>query len=215
VQLSVVGEAIFPNLGNGTYGDAASMSVETLQALNVEVRISGVLVALTPGTDPVSLRADLDETDQLVIPSRSPLPAEIGDLASAAPIVRTLGWFYAGLAVIALAFGILGASRRRSRELAILRTIGFRPRQLLASSIWLSALLAVVSLPVSLLAGLVGGQALWQATSAELPVLDSSTVPVPALLLMVLGLVAAVVGVGAAATWRPARTAIAARLRAS
>jgi hypothetical protein len=212
-QLSVVGEAIFPFLGNGTYGDTASMSLATLHALGADVQISGVLVSLAPGTDPASLRLSIGKTDQLTIPKVSPLPPEIAHLSDAAPIVRTLAWFYAGLSLVALTAGVLGASRRRSRELAILRAIGFRPRQVMASSIWLTASLAVVALGFSLLLGLVGGHALWQSTVTNVPVLDSWTTPVPALLWTMLSLTATVAGVGLAGGWRPARASLAAQLR--
>ncbi len=212
-QLSVVGEAIFPILGNGNFGDAASMSLETLQALGGEVQLSGVLISLAAGTDPTSLRASIGETDLLVIPGVSPLPSEIAHLVEATPIVRTLVWFYVGLCVVALASGVLSASRRRSREVAVLRAVGFRPRQVIASSIWLTGILAVVAAGFSLVLGTLAGRALWQSSAGDIPVLDSSTTPVTALLLLMLGLAATVTAVGVGAAWRPARTSVAAQLR--
>ena len=62
---------------------------------------------------------------------------------------------------VALGF-ILGASvRRRRRDLALLKTLGFTQRQLSAAIAWQTTMAAVIGVIVGMPLGIVSGRELW------------------------------------------------------
>jgi predicted lysophospholipase L1 biosynthesis ABC-type transport system permease subunit len=93
--------------------------------------------------------------------------------------------------------------RRRRRELALLKTLGFERRQVRATIAWQATTLAVIGVVLGVPIGLFVGMLVWRAIADGLGVADRPVVPV-----------AAVIGAGTAAVilanlvaWWPARTA--------
>ena len=81
----------------------------------------------------------------------------------------------------------MSSVRRRRRELALLKTIGFNRRQLGATVAWQATILATVGLVLGIPAGLLAGRAVWRLVADGLGVSTTTTVPVPALILTALG----------------------------
>jgi hypothetical protein len=133
-------------------------------------------------------------------------PAEIVNYQSTG---ASPGILAAGLAVGAVvALGLtLGASvRRRRRDIALLKTLGFTTHQLAVAVAWQASVAAIVGIIVGVPAGIALGRWLWDLFAHSIYAVPLPTVPVLEVLLVALGalvlanLVAAVPGQMAART---------------
>ena len=93
--------------------------------------------------------------------------------------------------------------RRRRRDLAILKTLGFRRRQIAATVAWQAASFMLVALAVGLPLGVAAGRWAWDLTATQLQSAAPPAVPVLAIALIVPAALLA----GNALAAGPARTA--------
>lgn len=122
------------------------------------------------------------------------------------PLVLAIG-LALGL-VIGLALSIGVSVRDRRRELAILRSLGFTRRDLLATVWWQALATMAVGVIVGVPLGVIAGRLGWRAFADQLGVVPSADIPygwlgVVAIVAVVLGLLAALVPARAAARIRP------------
>ncbi len=130
-------------------------------------------------------------------------PAEITSLGSIATAPVLLAGALGIAAVTSLSLALGTAVRRRRRDLAILKSIGFTGRQLAGTVAWLATAMIVVGLGVGMPLGVVIGRRAWDVFARQL---DVSVAPrVPVLVLIGLSLVTLLVANVAAAL--PARQA--------
>ncbi len=88
---------------------------------------------------------------------------------------------------VALGF-ILGASvRRRRRDLALLKTLGFTQRQLSAAIAWQATMAAVIGVIVGMPLGIVSGRELWILFARSIDAVPDPTVPILSLILIGVG----------------------------
>jgi ABC-type lipoprotein release transport system permease subunit len=130
-------------------------------------------------------------------------PAEIVNYRSvgATPAVLALG--LAAGAVVALALTLVASVRQRQRDLALLKTLGFRPRQLAATVAWQASVAAVIGIVVGVPLGIALGRQLWILFARSIDAVPQPAVPVSSVLLVAAGtLVLANV-----VAWLPGRTA--------
>ena len=104
----------------------------------------------------------------------------------AAPLI--LAGMLGAAAVVALAVTLATATRRRSRDFALLKTLGFARRQIIAVVIWQAAVSVALGAVIGIPLGIAVGRFLWDRFATELYV-----VPEPAISLVT----TAVVGVAA------------------
>lgn len=120
------------------------------------------------------------------------------------PVVLAVG--LAAGAVVALGFTLAASVRRRRRDLALLKALGFGPRQLAASVAWQATVAAVIGVAGGIPLGVVAGRLLWDAFAKTLDAVPVPNVPVLWVVVVGLGalvfanLVAAVPGRSAART---------------
>jgi hypothetical protein len=93
-----------------------------------------------------------------------------------------LGCFLASLGLAAIAHTLFASVRRRGRELAILRSLGFRRAQVRRTIGWEAGSVATIGLLVGIPAGVFIGRMAWTAIANSLGVDDSVTIPGLALL---------------------------------
>ena len=96
-----------------------------------------------------------------------------------------LAAFVAAVALVAVGFALVSAGRRRRRELAVLRTLGFLGRQLRAVLAWQATTVAFIGLVVGVPLGLVIGRLVWSTVADELGVASTPTWPVLGVVLLV------------------------------
>jgi uncharacterized protein (TIGR03382 family) len=94
----------------------------------------------------------------------------------AAPIILGAGVTIG--AAFALAVTLAASVRRRRRELALLKTLGFTQRQLRTAVAWQSSVVVVIGTAVGIPLGIGLGRGLWRAFANELHVVSEPTAPV-------------------------------------
>ncbi len=133
-------------------------------------------------------------------------PAEIVNYRSMGTMPMVLAGGVAAGAVAALGLTLVASVRRRRRDLALLKTLGFTRRQLATTVAWQSTVVAVVGLAVGIPLGIAVGRWLWIVFAGELsavpyPVVPATSVALAAAAALVLAnLVAAFPGLRAART---------------
>jgi hypothetical protein len=133
-------------------------------------------------------------------------PAQIVNYRSigSTPVILAVG--LAVGALIALALTLAASVRRRRHDLALLKALGFTPRQLAAAVAWQSTVAAVIGIVVGVPLGIIIGRELWTLFARNLDAVPDPTVPVVPVVLVALGalvfanLVAALPGRDAACT---------------
>ena len=112
-------------------------------------------------------------------------PAEIVNYQStgATPVILA-----AGLAlgvVIALGLTLIASVRRRRRDLALLKTLGFTTRQLAATVAWQASVIAVVAAIIGVPVGIAAGRQLWILFARNINAVPQPTVPDSLILVVV------------------------------
>jgi len=96
-----------------------------------------------------------------------------------------LAGILAVVAVATLAHLLVSAVRRRRRDLAILKTIGFVRRQVTAAVAWQATTLAAIALLIGLPTGVAVGRWLWAWFASQQGVVAVARVPFSAVALVV------------------------------
>jgi ABC-type lipoprotein release transport system permease subunit len=133
-------------------------------------------------------------------------PAEIVNYRTMGDTPALLGAALAVGAVVALGLTLFASVRRRQRDLALLKTLGFTRRQLAATVAWQASIAAILGVIIGVPLGIVIGRELWNRFASALHVVPRPTVPVLTITLIAIGalvlanLVAAISGRQAART---------------
>ena len=105
-------------------------------------------------------------------------PAEIVNYRSLGTTPAVLGGALALGAAVALTLTLVASVRRRRRDLAVLRTLGFTARQLAATVAWQSSVAVVIGTVVGVPLGIAVGRELWNVFADGIHAVPSPTVPV-------------------------------------
>jgi hypothetical protein len=202
--LRVVGIATFPSIGK-VHAAHTSLGVGALVERHLvpgsDLDLTGsergdfgpnaILVRFSPGvhesaglqhvrtiTAPLNSFAGMD-----VLPVQRPAEIVNTDSVGNAPILLGLALMVAAMVSFVLALGV--AVRQRRHELAILRTLGFTSRQIVATLWWQATTMLVVGLVIGVPLGAVAGRTLWAAFAGQLDVVSRPRVPLPPILLLV------------------------------
>ena len=133
-------------------------------------------------------------------------PAEIVNYRTIGDTPALLASALAVGAIVALGLTLTASVRRRRRDLALLKTLGFTQRQLAATVACQSSVAAVIGIVVGLPLGIAVGRWLWTLFARQIYAVPHPTVPVLAVLLVAVGalvfanVVAALPGLSAART---------------
>jgi ABC-type lipoprotein release transport system permease subunit len=191
--LDVVGEVLFPVVTpdvstTADVGDGMALTANGLDALAGEVRRSTYYVDFAQeGRGIAGLRSAYG--DLTFGPQQ---PPDINNYERVRPVPVALAALIGLLGAAMLALGLMGAVRNRSRDLAVLRTLGFDGRQVGWTVTWQASVLAVVALLLGIPAGVVLGRQAW------LVLADRLAVPVAPASSVLLVVVAVVVTLGLA-----------------
>ena len=114
-------------------------------------------------------------------------PAEIVNYRSmgATPTILVSG--LAVGAIVALGLTLVASVRRRRRDLALLKTLGFTRRQLGATVAWQASVVAVIGTIVGAPVGVVLGRWLWILFAHEIYAVPDPTVPLLSVVFVALG----------------------------
>lgn len=93
------------------------------------------------------------------------------------PLRRLLAIALAAGAAVALGLTLVASVRRRRHELAILRAIGFTPRQLQWSVVWQAGIVALTGIVFGVPLALALGRWLWTLFAEEIGAVPAPVVP--------------------------------------
>ncbi|HYV81744.1 MAG TPA: FtsX-like permease family protein, partial [Streptosporangiaceae bacterium] len=127
---------------------------------------------------------------------------EIRNLQGVSGLPVALALLLTLLAIGTVAHTLVTSVRRRRRELAILKTIGFVARQVRATVAWQATAIAGASLAVGLPLGVVAGRSAWSLFATQVAI-----EPVPVISPLVLLAIPAIIVVANAVAALPARAA--------
>jgi len=167
--LRIVGRGLFPEFGDaGGLGNGVYVTFRGLERMLPEARQNVFLLRYRSGTDASSetahLRAALDP-----LPTRaSGEPREVQALSDISGLPALLGGVLALLAAATLAHTLISSVRRRRRDLAVLRTMGFVRRQVWLSVYWQTATLVSLALLIGIPLGALLGRFAWNVFADDL-----------------------------------------------
>jgi hypothetical protein len=222
-ELRIVGRVVLPATGNYPGGDKTSVgdgAVLTRRALaDLAPRfVSGnYLVRFRAGVDPDAGRVQLarqfaDSVDVEVAGIAQPADVVDYERVRATPLV--LAALFAILGVATVTHAMVATVRRRGRDLALLKTLGFTRPQVSATVAWQATTVAVIALVVGLPVGIATGRLAWTLLAESIGAVAEPATP---LLVVVLAVPVALLVtnlVAAAPAWLAGRTSPAAVLRA-
>jgi hypothetical protein len=117
-------------------------------------------------------------------------PAEITNYRSMGTTPTVLAASLAAGVVVALALTLLASVRRRRHDLALLKTLGFTRRQLLATIAWQATAVAIVGVVIGVPLGIALGHWLWVLFAHNISAVPHTTVSVTAILAVIAGALA-------------------------
>jgi hypothetical protein len=226
-RLVIVGTATMPTIGiAGVDVNHLSMGVGAVLSSklipesvtnsfrNSPVGPNVILVDLKDGVDPASsLRSLRRIAGRLTLPTNYGVgvlsvqrPAEIVNYRSMGSTPAILGAGLAAGAVIGLGLTLVASVRRRRRDMALFKTLGFTKRQLAAVIAWQASAVVAIGTIVGVPLGIVLGRGLWDLFAHEINAVPAPSVPVLTIVLIAIGglvfanLVAAIPGRIAART---------------
>jgi len=180
-----------------------------------------IFVSLRPGSNP---KAALRSLQQIASPLSTNFnfgvfvasvlrPAEIVNYRSMSTTPAILGAALGAGAVVALALTLMAAVRRRRRDLALLKTLGFTKRQLAAVVASQSTVAVSIGTVVGVPLGIILGRALWDLFAGEIHAVPVPSVPALWVALIAVGALVLANVVAALPARIAARTPIALLLR--
>ena len=227
-HLRIVGTATLPTIGASgdpqlQMGTGAVVSTSLFPATDLNQQGSAipgpnaVFITIRPGVSQSVARRSLDRIDRaLSQPSGQDAPAsgvvsvlrpaEIANYRAVGSTPSVLAGILAAGAVGALGLTLVASVRRRRREFALLKALGFTQRQLAATVAWQSSVSAAVGVVFGVPLGITLGRWLWTLFARGISAVPDPTVPVLSIVLIALGalvfanIVAAIPGRIAAAT---------------
>ena len=185
-QLRVVGRGVLTEFaGTARLGEGATMTFDGARRLVPHAIADVVLVRARPGRAGDALVTQLSHTrlGSVYLPAK---PSDLVDLSRVGGLPSVIAALLGVMAVATLAHALFSSARRRRRDLAIFKVLGFRRRQVSAAIAWQAAVVAVIAVVVGVPLGIGAGRWGWQAFARRLGVPDQPVTP-----LLAIGAVAA------------------------
>jgi predicted lysophospholipase L1 biosynthesis ABC-type transport system permease subunit len=215
IPMTVVGIPVFPDIGFGPgLGQGAGMTMDGLHLFYPEATQNLVLATVADGAD---VPAIYERVNRVL----NPLDAGTGqndaglqgfrvqDALRSERLPLLLAALFAVVALGTLVHLLISSVRRRRRDLAILRTLGFKRGQVMWTVAWQSATLAAVALAIGVPTGVLLGRLAWDLFADRLGIIVEPVIAWGAVVLVIpatIG-VAVFVGLGPAIAARRTRPA--------
>jgi ABC-type lipoprotein release transport system permease subunit len=181
VVMRVVGQAVTPPAPwVGTYrpGEGVTFTIGGYRRVVAgPVRSLPFLVRFRAGVDPDAATGRLQRRlpEALLLPSRQ--PSQVAAIGGIAKIPVVLSGLLGALAAGALSHTLLTSIRRRRREFAILKTVGFVRRQVAGVVAWQATTFAAWATLVGVPVGIAVGRWTWRALADQVGVDPSIAYP--------------------------------------
>ena len=190
-QLTVVGEVVLPSLGRGSFTptDLGQGAVTLAPVVATPPAGTGsynfVLLRFAKGTNvPAATRqaAALVHAagcpgDECLLTSARVLPSDVRSYSSIRSTPVLLAAILALLGVTMIRHALVTSVRRRRRDLAVLKTLGFARRDVAAAIAWQVSTFAFVGVALGILLGIALGRWLWTLFANQIGIPSAADVP--------------------------------------
>jgi hypothetical protein len=200
--LRIVGVATLPTIGVGgidhlEMGTGAVLSYKLIplaqrNLFDVRAGPNAILVRVKPGANHAAafrslsaILVKLGGNGNGAATQDVQRPAQIIDYGSLGATPVVLGSALALGAVVAMGLTLITSVRRRRRDLALLKILGFTRRQLAAAISWQSSVATAIGTVIGVPLGVVLGRFLWGLFAHEIYAVPSPTVPIASVVLIV------------------------------
>ncbi|HET6875194.1 MAG TPA: FtsX-like permease family protein [Acidimicrobiales bacterium] len=221
-RLTVVGQIVLPSLGRGSFtptdlGQGAVTDASLVAGPPAGPgRYNFVLLRFAPGVDVAAVTSRVVDLvhrsgcpgDQCLLTTSRILPTDVRSYQRVSATPAVLAALLALLGTAMIGHALVTSVRRRRRDLAVLKTLGFVKREVATAVAWQVSTFALIGLALGVPAGVALGRWLWSLFAHQIGVPPSPVVPILALgvipgVLLVANLIAALPARSAART-RPA-----------
>jgi hypothetical protein len=187
LDVRVVGEVVLPSLGQYDVeglGEGVLTTQEGLERVADAAR-NLFAVSFAAGADRDEVAVPLGLEAGLELNSFAVAPEEVANFGNVDSFPAVLAGLLGAIGAATLAHVVAVGVRRRRRELAILRTLGFVRRDLRSVVAWQVSTLTVVAVVAGVPLGVAAGRLSWTLFAEGLGVLPEPVTPVLALALLV------------------------------
>ena len=205
-RMRIVGKGVVPEGVSNELGKGAAMTFQAYRRLDPAATVSTFEARIAPEGERDATLARLER--RFVVPAPAP-PRTVADFGGVRDLPIVVSALLAAIAAASLAHTLVTAVRRRRRHLAVLKTLGFDRRQLLATVAWQAATLVAVGLVVGLPLGIAAGRWGWYLFAEQIGVVPEPVTPIPTILLVVPATFLLAIVVAALPAWSAARTRVA------
>jgi ABC-type lipoprotein release transport system permease subunit len=226
-RLKVVGRVVLPGLGNypgsdkTALGEGAVMTRATALRLGPAFNVR-ILVRFRAGVtesrgaaalEPAIAAVATDPSGEAPVVTQVQKPSDVKNYEHVRATPIGLAGVLGALAIAAVAHVLGAAVRRRSRDLAVLKTMGMVRRQVRATVAWQASVVALAALAIGIPIGVAVGRLAWSAFATQLGTVAEPRVPLITVLLAVPAVLLACNVVASLPARRAARTPAALVLR--
>jgi hypothetical protein len=227
LNLRIVGSMVSPSVGDiltNSLGDGAWIDGTAFRAVQAQVAsqsqgpgppqstFSLFAVRFAPGVSPAAGYASLRRQFGPVVLRRLP-PEDVLNLHSVQDLPLLLAGLVGLLGMATIGHTLVTSVRRRRRDLAMLKTIGFLRRQVGATVTWQASSFVAAALVIGLPIGIAAGRWIWHVAASGISSSSPAVVPYLGLLLVVPGAALVANLIAAGPGWMAARVAPAVVLR--
>jgi ABC-type lipoprotein release transport system permease subunit len=186
----VVGRGVIPDFTSTiSLGRGAFMTFTGYKRLVPQAPRNTFLVRFAPTTDKEAALARLRKADEA---SFGVQPTDLANFDRVDSMPFVIGGVLGTAAIATLVHTLLTTIRRRRRELAILKTLGFERGQVSRAVAWQATTITSIALLAGIPLGVAAGRWVWTIFSHELGVVPETVVPIgPTLLIVPAALIAA------------------------
>src|SRR5215208_4323017 len=177
IPMRVVGRGVVGGETSPKLGEGGSITFRALREIYPEIPqncCALVELRFVPGAE---REATLARYERRFADPPPPVPSDVVDLGGLEEVPFALTVLLVALAAAALAHVLLVATRRRRRDLAILKTLGFDRRQVVATVAWQATTFAAVGLLLGAPLGLAAGRWAWTLFAGEVGFVPEPVTP--------------------------------------
>lgn len=179
----VVGKGVISDIegAHPLLGGGALFTLEGYKRLVPNAPRNYFLVRFAAGVDKKAALASLEQVGALA----GGKPVDLANFNRVDSMPNVIGGLLGGVAIATLVHTLMTSIRRRRRDLAILKTLGFERRQVSRTVAWQATTIVLLALMVGLPLGVAGGRWAWTIFAGELGVVPEPVIPLAPILLVI------------------------------